>query len=83
MVGDGTCSTETVVGLVLEQVLGVLINEHKASGASSSEGSAEPEQHNVLGIGFELVSDLLLEILVGDVGDTFVEHVEKNLPSGQ
>ena len=83
LLGQHRQSSETVVGLILDQVLLVIVAQTETSGSVTSEGSSESEEDKVLDVPLVFVGDEFLEILLGDVGFAFVVDVEEKFLSGE
>jgi hypothetical protein len=61
----------------------VVVDEDEARRSASTIGSLEPVQDDVLGVSLELLGHEVSQVLVGHVGDAFVEHIQHDLLPGQ
>jgi len=69
---------QSVVGLELLHGLGGVVDEGEASGLATTELCAETKDIDLLLVGLVHASELLAEVILGDVGTTGVEDVTVN-----
>ena len=57
----------------------VFVEEGESGRSVSSEGGSEPIEDDIFGVTLKLLGEEFLEIVLGDVGFSFMKYVKKDL----
>ena len=61
----------------------IFVEEGESGRSVASEGGSEPIEDDIFGVPLELFSEEFFEVILGDIGFSFVKYVEQNLSPGE